>query len=265
MEVETTLNRFENALRHWNITLDEIQRERFRKLTRLLLEWNEKMSLTTITTPEGIAIEHYLDSVAPLAFNLIAEGIAVVDIGTGAGFPGLPLAIMCPQASFTLIDATRKKVTYLQMVCFELGLTNVEVIWGRAEELARQKKFREGFDVALARALGALDLVWECTLPFVKVGGIVIAYKGPKVDEELEIGKTTVRLVGGELEVVHKFTLPTSDFKRALVIARKREPTPSKFPRHPGIPEKRPLRFLAKREKTWHNADGFVRQVNKEG
>jgi len=153
---------------------------------------------------------------------------------------------MCPKVSFTLIDATRKKVTYLQSVCSELGLTNVEVVWGRAEELAHQKAFREGFDVAVARAFGALDIVWECTIPFVKISGIAIAYKGPKVDEELEIGKLTAPLVGGKVEAVHKFTLPTSDLRRALVIARKFESTHHRFPRRPGIPEKRPLRALTK-------------------
>ncbi|MCS7263221.1 MAG: 16S rRNA (guanine(527)-N(7))-methyltransferase RsmG [Armatimonadetes bacterium] len=239
-----TLERFEDALKHWNLSLDEVQRERFQKLTNLMLDWNERISLTTITDPELIAIEHYLDSVAPLAFKLISEEMAVIDVGTGAGFPGLPLAILCPQTSFTLVDATRKKVKYLQMVCSELGLTNVDVIWGRAEELAKRREFRESFDVALARAFGAIDIVWECTLPFVKVGGIAITYKGPKVDDELEIGKQTAPLVGGKVEFVHKFVLPTSDFRRALVIARKLSNTPLRFPRSVGIPEKRPLRLV---------------------
>lgn len=244
MEVERTLERFEEGLKVWGIKLDEVQRERFRKLTQLLLEWNERLSLTSITEPERIAVEHYLDSIAPLAFNLIGEGMAVVDVGTGAGFPGLPLAIMAPHASFTLVDATRKKVAYLQTVCSELGLTNVEVVWARAEELAKDKAFREGFDVAVARALGALDIVWECTLPFVKVGGLSIAYKGARVDEELEIGRQTAPLVGGELKAVHKFKLPTTEINRALVVAEKTSSTPSRFPRRPGIPEKRPLRSL---------------------
>jgi len=244
--IEQTLKRLEEGLKSWGIELDEVQRERFRKLTQLLLEWNERLSLTSITDPDRIAVEHYLDSIAPLAFNLIGEGMAVIDVGTGAGFPGLPLAIMCPQVSFTLVDATRKKVTYLQTVCEELGLTNVEIVWGRAEDLARQKSFREGFDVAVARAFGALDIVWECTLPFVKVSGIAIAYKGPKVDEELPIGEQTAPLLGGKIEAVKKFTLPTSELHRALVIARKVEPTSPRFPRKAGIPEKRPLRSLTK-------------------
>lgn len=244
MEVERTLERFEEGLKVWGIKLDEVQRERFRKLTQLLLEWNERLSLTSITEPERIAVEHYLDSIAPLAFNLIGEGMAVVDVGTGAGFPGLPLAIMAPHASFTLVDATRKKVAYLQTVCSELGLTNVEVVWARAEELAKDRAFREGFDVAVARALGALDIVWECTLPFVKVGGLSIAYKGARVDEELEIGRQTAPLVGGELKAVHKFKLPTTEINRALVVAEKTSSTPPRFPRRPGIPEKRPLRSL---------------------
>lgn len=247
--------RFEEGLKLWGISLDEIQRERFRKLTELLLEWNEKLNLTSITEPERIAVEHYLDSVAPLAFKLIGEGMAVVDVGTGAGLPGLPLAILSPLTSFTLIDATRKKVNYLQTVCSELGLTNVEVVWGRAEELSRSEVFREGFDVAVSRAFGALDVVWECTLPFVKVGGIAVAYKGAKVDEELEIGKQTAPLVGGEVKEVYKFKLPSTEINRALVVAQKVEITPLRFPRRTGIPEKRPLRLLA-RAQMRHNKLG---------
>lgn len=252
MAFERTLKRFEEGLKHWDIKLDELQRERFQKLTQLLLEWNEKLSLTSITEPERIAVEHYLDSIAPLAFNLIKEGMAVVDVGTGAGFPGLPLAILTPLSSFTLIDATRKKVTYLQTVCSELGLTNVEVVWGRAEEIARDKNFREAFDVAVARAFGALDIVWECSLPFVKVGGVAIAYKGSKVDAELEIGKQTASIVGGELKEVYRFNLPTTEIQRTLVVAVKTTGTPPKFPRRSGIPEKRPLRLL-KKVGIWHN------------
>ncbi|MER3500316.1 MAG: 16S rRNA (guanine(527)-N(7))-methyltransferase RsmG [Candidatus Fervidibacterota bacterium] len=247
MKAEIALARLEEGLKHWRISLDEVQRERFFRLTELLWEWNERISLTSIEEPEHIALEHYLDSVAPLAFGLIGEGMAVVDVGTGAGFPGLPLAILCPRTSFTLVDATLKKVTYLQTVCAELGLTNVEVVWGRAEELARKRAYREGFDVALARAFGPLDLVWECTLPFVKVRGIAIAYKGPRVDEELEWGERTAPLVGGQQERVHWFLLPTSDLHRALVLARKVAPTPPRFPRRTGIPEKHPLRLLAQK------------------
>lgn len=255
MEIEQALKRFEEGLKVWGISLNEVQRERFQKLTRLLLEWNEKLNLTSITDPERIAIEHHLDSVAPLAFKLIGEGMAVVDVGTGAGFPGLPLAILSPLTSFTLIDATRKKVNYLQTVCLELGLTNVEVVWGRAEELACEKAFREGFDVAVARALGALDTVWECTLPFVKVGGMAIAYKGAKVDEELEIGKRTSLLVGGEVREVYRFKLPSTEINRSLVVASKVSSTPPRFPRRPGVPEKRPLRLLIRDQLRHNNAD----------
>lgn len=246
MDIDKTLKRLEEGLHHWGIGLSEVQKERFRRLTQLLLEWNEKLNLTSITDPERIAIEHFLDSLAPLAFNLIGEERAVIDVGTGAGFPGLPLAIMCPHTRFTLVDATLKKVKYLRETCSELGLTNVEILWGRAEELAHQRSLREGFDVAVTRAFGALDIVWECTLPFVKTDGISIAYKGPKVDEELEIGKLTAPLVGGKIEAVFKFVLPTSNLCRALVVARKVGSAPYRFPRRPGIPEKRPMRLLIK-------------------
>jgi len=247
LEIEQTLRRFEEGLKIWSIKLNGVQRECFQKLTKLLLEWNRKLNLTRITDPERIAVEHYLDSVAPLAFNLIGEGVSVVDVGTGAGFPGLPLAILMPLSKFTLVDATRKKVAYLQVVCSELELANVEVVWGRAEELASSEVFRERFDVAMARAFGALDILWECTLPFVKVGGVAIAYKGARVDEELEIGKQTATLIGGEVIEVHRFKLPATRLNRSLVVAAKVANTPPNLPRRSGIPQKRPLRFWIKR------------------
>ncbi len=246
MAIERTVERLEEGLRQWNLSLNAVQRDRFLRFTRLLLEWNERMSLTSITEPERIAVEHYLDSLAPLAFNLIAAETSVVDVGTGAGFPGLPLAILCPDISVTLVDATRKKVNYLNEVCAELGLTNVSVVWGRAEDLARDPAFREGFDIAVARAFGALDVVWECTVPFVKVGGLAIAYKGPKVEEELPMGEKVAPLLGAQQERCYTFELPLSSLRRALVVARKVAPTPFRFPRRAGLPEKRPLRLLVR-------------------
>lgn len=241
MMIEDILGILGRGLRQWGRSLDEVQQERFLRLTRLMLEWNERIRLTAITDPRRIAIEHYLDSVAPVAFGLVASGMSVVDVGTGAGFPGLPLAILCPEISVTLIEATRKKVTYLGMICQELHLTNVEVLWGRAEELGHQKGYREGFDAAIARAFGPLDVVLECTLPFVKVQGVAIAYKGRRVDEELPFGEKAASLLGGKMEVVHRFTLPEGGQNRSLVVVRKFALTPRRFPRRAGIPEKRPL------------------------
>lgn len=235
---------FEQGLKEWHLLLNPAQRERFERLTELLLYWNKRINLTTITEPERISVEQDLDSVAPLAFGLIKPNMSVVDVGTGAGFPGLPLAILCPQTSFTLVDATRKKVDYLKMVCDELSLTNVKVIWARAEKLSHEQGYRETFDCAVARAFGALDVVLECTVPFVKVGSIVIAYKGPRVDGELAFGERAARLLGGQIEAVYQFRLPCSELTRSLVVVRKTAPTPSRFPRRPGVPERRPLRCL---------------------
>lgn len=239
--MKEVVDRLEAGLQLWNLPLSPVQRDRFLRFTELLLEWNERMNLTHITDPEGIAVEHFLDSVAPLAFGLIQAGQWVVDVGTGGGFPGVPLAILCPDIMVTLIDATRKKVTFLQAVQEALGLRNVEVVWGRAEDLARKHPYREGADVALARAFGSLDIVWECTLPFVRLGGIAIAYKGPKVDQELSVGERVAPLLGGKQEAVHRFVLPTSEVQRVLVVARKEASTPLRFPRRPGLPQKHPL------------------------
>lgn len=231
----------ERGLEAWGLRLNEVQWLCFERLTELMLTWNEQINLTAITQPERIAIEHYLDSLAPLAFGLIGDGMSVVDIGTGAGFPGLPLAILCPFVAFTLVEATGKKVAYLRQVVAQLGLANVEVVQGRAEALAHDRRFREGFDVAVARALGRLDVVLECTLPFVKIGGCAVAYKGPRADEELPFGERAAAMLGGRIEAVHRFPLPNTELQRRLVVARKIAPTPPRFPRRPGIPEKRPL------------------------
>ncbi len=246
MKDDEMIQILEYGLMEWGIVLNAEQRERFMRLTRWLMDWNKRMNLTNITEPERIAVEHYLDSVAPLAFGLLQGGMRVVDVGTGAGFPGLPLAILRPQASFTLVEATRKKTDYLRAVMAELGLTGVEVVWGRAETLAHQPEYRERFGVAIARALGALDVVLECTLPFVKVGGIAVAYKGPRVSGELAFGEKVAALLGGQIEKVHRFPLPQSDLQRTLVVVRKTTPTPPRFPRRAGLPEKRPLRLLRK-------------------
>ncbi|MFA0730484.1 MAG: hypothetical protein LKKZDAJK_002418 [Candidatus Fervidibacter sp.] len=236
----------EQGLQGWGQRLSEAQWLRFERLTELLLAWNEWMNLTAITQPERIAVEHYLDSLTPLAFGLIGEGMSVVDVGTGAGFPGLPLAILCPLSLFTLVEATGKKVAYLRQAVKELGLTNVEIVEGRAETLAHDRRFREGFDAAVARALGRLDVVLECTLPFVKVGGCAIAYKGPRSEEELPFGERAAGLLGGHIETVHRFNLPGSELRRVLIIVRKTAPTPSRFPRRAGIPSKHPLGGLTR-------------------
>jgi len=222
------------GLEAWAFTLSEAQWLHFERLTELMLEWNERMNLTAITQPERIAVEHYLDSLAPLAFGLIGEGMSVVDVGTGAGFPGLPLAILCPLSLFTLVEATGKKVAYLRQAVKELGLTNVEIVQGRAEVLAHDRRFREGFDVAVARALGRLDVVLEWTLPFVKVGGCAIAYKGLRGEEELPLGERKAGLLGGQIEAVHRFVLPGTKLQRMLMVVRKFSPTPSRFPRRHG-------------------------------
>ncbi len=239
--MKEVVDRLEAGLQHWNLPLDPVQRDRFLRFGELLLEWNERMNLTHITDPKGIAVEHFLDSVAPLAFGLIQSEQWVVDVGTGGGFPGVPLAILCRDIMVTLVEATRKKVTFLQAVQEALGLRNVEVVWGRAEDLARKVPYRERVDVALARAFGPLDVVWECTLPFVRLGGIAIAYKGPKVDQELSVGERVASLLGGRHEAVHRFVLPTSEVQRVLVVARKESSTPLRFPRRPGLPQKHPL------------------------
>lgn len=218
-----------------------VQLERFQKFHQLLTIWNQRINLTRIIEPTRVAIEHFVDSIIPIKYHLLPNGISIVDIGTGAGFPGIPIAIACPDVAVTLIDATRKKVQYLQAVCDELALSNVEIIWGRAEDIARHRAYRESFDRAVVRAFGSLDVVIECALPFVRIGGCLIAYKGPRVHEEINRGQRAAEALGGRVTNLFTLTLPATEIQRTLVIVEKVQATPLRYPRRAGIPAKRPL------------------------
>lgn len=238
---------FTTACQLLGIHLSATQLEQFEALCQMLLEWNERMSLTGIKEPTRIAIEHFVDSLAPIAFGLLRDGASLIDVGTGAGFPGLPIAIAAPGILVALLDASYKKMVFLNAVRERIGLTNVELLHGRAEEFAHRPECREAYDIAVARAFGRIDVVLECCMPFVKVGGRAIAYKGPSVFSELSFGKIAARELGGAIVDVIEFKLPTTELKRTLVIVEKLEPTAHRYPRRPGIPEKRPLGNILKR------------------
>lgn len=204
----------------------------------LLLERNQVMNLTAITEPKDVAALHLLDSLALVGLAGL-ERQNVVDVGTGAGFPGVPLAIALPELRVTLLDSLGKRVNFLQESCGTLGLNNVQCIHGRAEEFAL--KHREGFDVAVSRAVAALPVLCELCLPLVKVGGQFLAMKSSHTEEEIGQAKAGISLLGGRIIAVKDYVIPTTDVVHRLVIVEKISPTPKKYPRRFAQMKKQPL------------------------
>ena len=219
------------------LSLDEI--EKLYKFMNLLLEWNEKINLTAITEPEDIILKHFVDSITIKKY--IKNENKVLDMGTGAGFPGIPLKIISSDTNFTLVDSLNKRIIFLNEVCDKLKLDKIENIHSRAEELAKNKKYREQYDIVTSRAVARLASLVEYMLPFVKVGGRCICMKGSNVDEELIEAKKAINVLGGKIEKVDKFLLPNSDIERNIVIIKKIKNTSSKYPRKPGTATKQPI------------------------
>ncbi|MEI8200277.1 MAG: 16S rRNA (guanine(527)-N(7))-methyltransferase RsmG [Eubacteriales bacterium] len=218
----------------------------FLEYARLLKEWNEKMNLTNITDDKGIAIRHFIDSltlVSHLEEECAKKGkdnLTLIDVGTGAGFPGIPLKVAMPLLEVTLLDSLRKRVGFLDAVCEALELKGISTVHSRAEDAGLSRQYREKYDVATARAVASLAVLCEYCLPFVKVGGIFLAMKG-NVEEEAEAAKKAIVTMGGTLETLHNFTLPGTDMKRSIIVIRKVRATPAKYPRQAGKPEKEPI------------------------
>ncbi len=213
---------------------DERALDRFELYQRLLLEWNEKMNLTAITDPVEVAQKHFADSLAALPY--LQPGTKVIDVGTGAGFPGVPLLILRPELQLTLADSLQKRLTFLDTLLQELGL-RAQLVHGRAEDLGQNRLYREQFDAALSRAVAGLPVLLELTTPFVKVGGAAIAYKGDAA-EELEKAKSAAFLLHVQLRQVE---LASDLGKRCLIFADKKAPTPKAYPRKAGTPNRKPL------------------------
>ena len=206
--------------------------------SRALLEKNQVMNLTAITDPRDVAVLHLLDSLALTGLAGL-EGRTVVDVGTGAGFPGVPLAIARPSARVTLLDSLGKRVDFLRESCRTLGLDNVECVHGRAEEFAGER--RETFDLAVSRAVAALPVLCELCLPLVKVGGAFWAMKSVDTEEEISASKTAVKVLGGRIQAVSDYTIPTTEVVHRVVCIQKTAPTPKKYPRRFALIKKQPL------------------------
>jgi 16S rRNA (guanine527-N7)-methyltransferase len=211
------------------INLSEFHMKQFEKYEELLLEWNEKINLTAIIEEKDIITKHFIDSLTCMKY--IKENDKVIDVGTGAGFPGIPLRIINESINLTLLDALNKRIVYLNDVIEKLNLKNVIAIHGRAEELGRQDQYREKYDVVTARAVANLRVLSEYCLPFVKKEGIFICMKGPDVKEEMEEAKEQIKILGGEIVEEEHMILPNTDIGRTIVLIKKIASTPSKYPR----------------------------------
>lgn len=229
-----------------DFTLNEGQLRQLRVFYENLLEWNKVMNLTAITEEEDVYTKHFLDSYSILT-NVSRETLEknptarLIDVGTGAGFPGIPIAIAFPNLSVTLMDSLNKRIRFLEDTAEKCGLTNVSCVHARAEELGKNKEHREKYDYVVSRAVANLSTLNEYCLPFVKVGGVFIAYKGEKVAEELPAGKKAAELMGAKLTREFSFYLPETDYRRTILTFTKKSPTPGKFPRKAGTPAKEPI------------------------
>ena len=232
---------FYSLLDQQNINLTDQQKAQFERYFELLVEWNEKINLTAITEKEEVYLKHFYDSIAPILQGLIEnQEIKLLDIGAGAGFPSLPMKILYPQLDVTIIDSLNKRINFLQLLAEEQGLEGVHFYHGRAEDFAQDKKFRAQFDIVTARAVARMQVLSELTIPYLKVGGKLLALKASNAPEELTESKNALNLLFSKVEDNISYTLPNGDPRYITVVEKKKE-TPNKYPRKAGMPNKRPL------------------------
>lgn len=232
---------FYQVLADQGFPLSDQQKEQFERYFQLLVEWNAKINLTAITDKEDVYLKHFYDSVAPVLQGHISnDKIQLLDIGAGAGFPSLPMKILCPEIEVTIIDSLNKRITFLNLLAEELGLTGVHFYHGRAEDFGQDKDFRAKFDLVTARAVARMQILSELTIPFLKVGGQLIALKAAAADEELIEAKNALAQLFAKVSLNHNYELPNGDGRHMTIVDKKKE-TPNKYPRRAGLPSKKPL------------------------
>lgn len=221
------------------LTVTDEQFKRLDKYAEMLIDWNKKVNLTALLSPEDISQKHFLDSILPFSLFKIKKGAKLIDVGTGAGFPSCPLKILRDDIQITLLDSLNKRIKFLEALSSELDL-NAECIHGRAEDIAHNESYRETYDIATARAVAFLPVLCEYCLPFVRVGGYFLALKGKNSDEEISVSQNAIKILGGEIDNIAEYSLPNGD-KRALIAIKKISQTASKYPRNKSQMTKKPL------------------------
>ena len=236
------VKQFEEDLSEFNITLSDLQLQQFMTYYELLVEWNGFMNLTAITEYEEVLKKHFVDSLSLVKVCDLTKEMSLIDIGTGAGFPGIPLKIAFPNLKITLLDSLHKRVQFLNTVIEKLVLTNIDTVHGRAEDFARPGSLREQYDICVSRAVANLTTLSEYCIPFVKRGGVFVSYKSEKLLEEKLEAEEAIYILGGNVEKQIQFTLPNSDICRNLFVIKKVKDSPKKYPRKAGLPAKEPLK-----------------------
>lgn len=239
MEKEVFKQELASRATQFGINLSKGQQEQFFSYMQLLLDWNKKINLTAIIEQKEILIKHFIDSLSIVPY--IKANDNILDIGTGAGFPGIPLKITLPQNSFTLLDALNKRINFLNEVIQKLNLENIQAVHSRAEEFVKVEGKRESYEVVTSRAVAKLNVLLEYMLPFTKVGGKCICMKSVSIEDELKEGEKAIEILGGKIEKVDTITLENTDIQRKIVIIKKIKETPKKYPRKAGMPNKEPL------------------------
>lgn len=238
MDFEQFKNLLKEELKNLSIDISDVQVKQFYTYMNLLVEWNKKINLTAITEANEIITKHFIDSL--IISKYLQEGKNVMDIGTGAGFPGIPLKIINNNIHIDLVDSLNKRITFLNEVITKLELNDINAIHSRAEDLARIVKYRENYDIVVSRAVARLNILLEYMMPFVKVGGYCICMKGSNI-EELEETKKAIDILGGKIEKVEEINLPNTDIKRHNIIIKKVKNISKEYPRKAGIPSKNPI------------------------
>ncbi|GFI23360.1 ribosomal RNA small subunit methyltransferase G [Lachnospiraceae bacterium] len=238
---QSQLTKLKEDVSTFGVAIDEEQLHQFIKFYELLVEWNRFMNLTAITEFDAVCKKHFLDSISLCKAIDCTKKYNVIDIGTGAGFPGIPLKIAFPNLKITLLDSLGKRVKFLNTVITELGLKEIEAIHGRAEDFAKPEQLREKFDLCVSRAVANLSILSEYCLPYVKVDGYFISYKSEKISDEIKMSETAIQILGGVVYDQKEFSLPNSNIYRNLCMIKKISHTPKKYPRKAGIPSKEPL------------------------